>query len=234
MGAGFYRGVDDIGPDREPEPVAAGGTTLDELAAGFRKSGHDLRWLFRMIATSPEYQRAARSRSDPDRTAFAANCPQRLRADQLFNQVLAALAVDESRANAAATRSRGPQGQAAGRRQLAAPRAVFAQTFGFDPSLPREEVVGSIPQALLMMNSQPLAAALDGERRGTALGGLLREHADDRAVADALYLRTLARHPTPAELQTCLDHVRESGDREAGFEDVFWALLNSAEFIHRK
>jgi hypothetical protein len=230
VGAGFYRGVDDIGPDREPEPVAAGGTTLDELAAGFRKSGHDLRWLFRTIATSPEYQRAARSRSDPDRAGFAANCPQRLRADQLFNQVLASLAVDESQVG----RSREPKAQGAGRRQLAAPRALFAQTFGYDPSLPREEVVGSIPQALLMMNSQPLALALDGDRRGTALGGLLREHADDRAVADALYLRTLARHPTPAELQTCLDHVRESGDREEGFEDVFWALLNSAEFIHRK
>jgi hypothetical protein len=234
MGAGFYRGVDDIGPDREPEPVVAGGTTLDALAAGFRTSGHDLRWLFRTIATSPEYQRAARSRSDPDRAAFAANCPQRLRADQLFNQVLAALAVDESRAAAGAARRRGPQGQAGGRRQVAGPRALFGQVFGYDPSLPREEVVGSIPQALLLMNSQPLAVALDGDRRFTVLGGLLREHDDDRAVADALYLRTLARPPTPAEMQACLDHVRAAGDRAEGFEDVFWALLNSAEFIHRQ
>jgi hypothetical protein len=111
---------------------------------------------------------------------------------------------------------------------------MFAQVFGYDPSLPREEVVGSIPQALLMMNSQPLAVALDGDRRGTALGGLLRKHADDRAVAESLYLRTLARYPTPTELQACLDHVHASGDREEGFEDVFWALLNSAEFIHRQ
>jgi hypothetical protein len=234
VGAGFYRGVDDIGPDREPEPVAAGGTTLDELAAGFRKSGHDLRWLFHTITARPEYQRASRSRSDPERAAFAANCPQRLRADQFFNQVLAALAVDEPPASGAVARNRDSAGKGAGRRQLAAPRAMFAQVFGYDPSLPREEVVGSIPQALLMMNSQPLAVALDGDRRGTALGGLLRKHADDRAVAESLYLRTLARHPPPTELQACLDHVHASGDREEGFEDVFWALLNSAEFIHRQ
>ena len=230
VGAGFYRGVDDIGPDREPEPVAPGGTTLDGLAAGFRRSGHDLRWLFREIARSPEDQRASRSRSSPERDAFAANCPQRLRADQLFDQVLAALAVDEAQAEQRAARARGRPARA-GRRQLGAPRATFSQAFGFDPSLPREEVSGSIPQALLLMNSQPLAAAIDGDRRGTVLGGLLREHADDRAVADALYLRTLARHPTPAELRACLDHVHAAADRAEGFEDVFWALLNSAEFV---
>lgn len=84
------------------------------------------------------------------------------------------------------------------------------------------------------MNSQPLAVALDGDRRFTVLGGLLREHADDRTVADAIYLRTLARHPTPAEIEACLDHVRAAGDRAEGFEDIFWALLNSAEFIHRQ
>jgi hypothetical protein len=233
VGAGFYRGVDDMGPDRVPEPVAPGGTTLDGLSAGFRKSGHDLRWLFREIAHSPEYQRSSRSRSSPDRAEFAANCPQRLRADQLYDQVLAALAVDESQADRRPARARGRPTQA-GRRQLGAPRAAFVQAFGFDPSLPREETTGSIPQALLLMNSQPLAAALDGDRRGTALGGLLREHADDRDVADALYLRTLARHPTPAELRACLDHVTKAADRAEGFEDVFWALVNSAEFIHRK
>jgi len=28
--------------------------------------------------------------------------------------------------------------------------------------------------------------------------------------------------------------VRDTGDRSEAFEDIFWALVNSAEFIHRK
>ena len=62
---------------------------------------------------------------------------------------------------------------------------------------------------------------------------LLRTEPDDAAVTRALYLRTLAREPDDDELRTCLDHVR-GGDRVAGFEDVFWALVNSAEFVHRR
>ena len=236
VGSGFYPGVDDIGPDRKPIATPPGGTTLDGLVAGFVASGHDLRTLFRAIATSPEYQRASRSRSSPEREGFAANCPQRLRADQLFAEVLAAVGVDESRiGQRPAARGRGKKpATATGKSELGAPRFIFTQVFGYDPSLPREEVVGSIPQALLLMNSQPLAVALDGDRPSTVLGRLLREHADDRALTDALYLRTLSRHPTPAELRACLDHVGEAGSRTEGFEDVFWALINSAEFIHRK
>jgi hypothetical protein len=120
-----------------------------------------------------------------------------------------------------------------GRRQLNVPRAMFSQVFGYDPSLPREEIVGSIPQALLLMNSQPLAKAIEGDRRFTALGRLLTEERDDREVATQLYLRSLARRPTPEELAVCLDHVRRSASRAEGFEDVFWALINSAEFVHR-
>jgi hypothetical protein len=242
VGAGFYRGIDDIGPDRAAESPEA----LDALATAFVASGHDLRAVFRAIMASEAYQRESRSRSSPDRAGFAANCPQRLRSDQLFTQVLAAVGVDEARLGGPggqARRRENPQTEMrenqsqgmmeGGRRQLNVPRAMFSQVFGYDPSLPREEIVGSIPQALLLMNSQPLAKAIEGDRRFTALGRLLTEERDDREVATQLYLRSLARRPTPEEIDACLDHVRRSASRAEGFEDVFWALINSAEFVHR-
>ena len=46
--------------------------------------------------------------------------------------------------------------------------------------------------------------------------------------------RIRARHATPVEIAVCLDHVRDTGDRSEAFEDIFWALINSAEFMHRK
>lgn len=237
VGDGFYRGVDDMGPDR----TAQSPEILEELSQAFADSGHDVRGTFRAIMASDEYQHASLSRANPKREGFAANCPQRLRSDQLFTQILAAVGVDESQVGngpsgklAKKQQSKKSVGTQAGRRQLNVPRAMFTQVFGYDPSLPREEIVGSIPQALLLMNSQPLSIAIDGNRRFTALGQLLAANKSNREVAEQLYLRALARSPTADEVKTCLDHVQSSDNREEGFEDVFWALLNSAEFVYRK
>ena len=225
VGEGFYERIDDIGPDREVRH----GDRLDALAAGFAAHDTDLRWLFREICSTEEYARESRSRASPERVDFAANCPQRLRSDQLFTQLLDTLGIDEARA----TRRGGPAAAALQNGRSGGPREAFARVFGFDPSLPREEVVGSIPQALVLMNGPQVDAAIAGDRAGTVLARLLRTEPDDAAVARALYLRTLAREPDDDELRTCLDHVR-GGDRVAGFEDVFWALVNSAEFVHRR
>ncbi len=111
---------------------------------------------------------------------------------------------------------------------------MFATVFGYDPSQPREDVAGTIPQALLLMNSPVMASAINGDRPFTAIGKILHEQPDDREAASMLYLRTLARHPTDRELNLCLDHVKEVSNRNEAFEDIFWSLLNSTEFIHRK
>jgi hypothetical protein len=222
VGTGFYAGIDDLGPDREArEP-----DLLDGLCRDFAAAEHDLRAIFRAIMATPAYQAESHSRGTADAAATTASCPQRLRADQLFTQILAALDVDE-----AAIAGRGTAAQ---RPAFGSPRALFTQVFGYDPSLPREEIVGSIPQALLLMNGPQLSRAIDGDRRGTALARLLAEHADDREAADAIYVRVLARHPSPDEMRTCLDHVAAAGDRAEAFEDVFWALVNGPEFIHRR
>jgi hypothetical protein len=48
-----------------------------------------------------------------------------------------------------------------------------------------------------------------------------------------LYLRCLAREPNEKELAACREYVKRVGDRSEAFEDVFWALVNSAEFLYR-
>lgn len=224
VGDGFYDGIDDLGPDREPRNPEQ----LEALCTTFVASDHDLKTLFRVVMATPAYQSPAESRSSVARAVGQTSCPQRLRADQLFSQVMVALGIDESALPASA----GKKGNKM-KKALGTPRAGFNQVFGYDPGLPRDEITGSIPQALMLMNGPQLARAIDGDRP-TLLGRLLRSEPDDRAVADELHVRTLGRHATPAEIAVCIDHIRSTGDRAEAFEDIFWALINSAEFITRK
>jgi hypothetical protein len=220
VGRGFYEPVDDIGPDRQ----CSAPQTLDYLSERFAGTGYDVKWLMRTIMATEAYGRESRSRADEARAPFVAACPQRLRGDQLFNALATVLEMPE------------PAGreQATYRNPNAGPRGQVNQTFGYDPSVLRDEVVGSIPQALFLMNSPELARAMGGRQRATSLGRLLAEVTDDDDLVGELYLRCLAREPKQAELATCLDHVRATEDRTEAFEDILWALVNSTEFLNRK
>jgi hypothetical protein len=107
-------------------------------------------------------------------------------------------------------------------------------TFGYDPSGRRDEVAGSIPQALFLMNAPVVNRALAGQQPNSALGKLLAKVPDDKAMVEELYLRCLAREPKQTELRTCLDHVHAIGRRGEAFEDILWSLINSTEFLNRK
>jgi hypothetical protein len=110
----------------------------------------------------------------------------------------------------------------------------MAEEFGFDPSEPRAEQGGTIPQALMLMNAKAVQRSIDGANAKTMLGQLLRENNNDEQLISQLYLRTLARHPSPNELATSIAHVKETNDREAAFEDILWALINSTEMLERR
>jgi hypothetical protein len=223
VGEGFYEPVDDMGPDRQCDAPQ----TLDHLAAAFTTSNYDVKWLLETIMSTQSYQRVSRSRRTPDQQAFTANVPQRLRADQLFDNLLAALGSREPTQFGGGMA--GP-----GARFGRGPRQSFAAVFGYDPSERRDEVAGTIPQALTMMNSTFFAGLLDAKSSRTGLGKMLNEIKDDRALISELYLRTLAREPSKKEVDTCLAHVASVKERTEAFEDIHWSLINSTEFLYRR
>ena len=60
---------------------------------------------------------------------------------------------------------------------------------------------------------------------------------DPRQKVEALYLAALTRAPEPAEADLMLNHVTakpEGRDRDRAYAEVFWALLNSPEFVLSK
>ena len=220
-GEGFYEPVDDMGPDR----TAVAPQTLDYLGKEFADSGYDIKWLFQTIMATELYQTPSAPRRGPEDPPMQHNVAQRLRADVLFDNLLVALEASE------------PQGLGGGRggglyRGAFGPRGQFATAFGYDPSVRRDEVQSSIPQALAMMNSPMIAGALRGTGR-TMLARQLSEIKDDKALAQELYLRVFGREPTQSELTTVLQYVRQVGSRTEAFEDVLWGMVNSAEFLHR-
>jgi hypothetical protein len=129
---------------------------------------------------------------------------------------------------------RGPQnGPRPGPGFRGGPRFQFSQQFGYDPSVRRDDITSTIPQALLMMNSPLVSQRFSARQSNGVLAKLLAAQKNDEAVAVELYLRCLSREPSDAELAVCLDHAKTTSNRAEAFEDIFWSLLNSEEFLCR-
>ncbi len=57
---------------------------------------------------------------------------------------------------------------------------------------------------------------------------------DDAGKVETLFLAALSRRPHPEEAAKLVEYVQRGGarkDARAALGDVFWALLNSPEFI---
>ena len=52
----------------------------------------------------------------------------------------------------------------------------------------------------------------------------------DEAIAH-LYLAVLARRPSAEESAEMVEYVKQLDNESQGYADVFWVLLNSAEFL---
>ena len=233
MGEGFYDPVDDLGPARDPQAPEV----IEALADAFSESGYDVRWLFGAIANTEAYQRQFRSsRSEAGQTAFAANCPSRLRADQILEALSQAIGLDLAGPGAPGRGGRmaeNPKAVEAAKRRAQRAKFAFEGLFGVDPSTPEGDVLGTIPQSLFLMNSQQVNAALKSPRGPVA--DVLKAHPkNDRAAVEALYLQALARRPNPEELAVVERFLADVPNRREAFEDLLWTLVNSAEFVSRR
>jgi hypothetical protein len=92
----------------------------------------------------------------------------------------------------------------------------------------------SILQALTLMNGHFIADATSLGRSATLAAVVDAPFMSVEQKIETLYLATLSRLPRPEEARRLSAYVNTGGPRgEARFAlgDVFWALLNSSEFI---
>jgi hypothetical protein len=225
MGWGFYPTVIDLGASNEPIYPEV----LRILEKDWIASGYDMRWLFRTITRTQAYQRQIQPPPTLGKRAVPAVCPNRLRPEQIFEALVYALGFDENDKKIPAP---APSSAPAAQRHTGLRHMVY-HAFKINPSTPAREVKGTIPQALLMMNSALIHAYTSAEGH-TILARLLSEGKSDEQIVTALYQRVLTRKPIQAELAICKRYILKVGDRREALEDVLWSLVNSTEFLIKK
>jgi hypothetical protein len=232
MGRGIIDPVDDFSPVNLPSHP----DLLAFLGEDFRRNGYDMKRLLRILANSATYQRTSRwsaaagaesasAESLPDPALFARAPVRPLNNEQLFQALVRA------RGSEALLERLDKQlrGQAYGRGANAA-FAAFTFLFDDDEGVESDEFAGSIPQGLFLMNGRMLQSALQG-LPGTTVARVLADETTDAGRARGLYLAAYGREPDSDERRAAVAYVHRSKDRDAGWQDLFWVLLNSAEFM---
>ena len=60
---------------------------------------------------------------------------------------------------------------------------------------------------------------------------LASSDASNEKIVEELYLLAYCRFPTASEKKVALDNLPVSGNRRQAVEDLFWAILNTPEFL---
>ncbi len=225
MGRGLVNPIDDL---RETNPPS-NPELLDAMAQSFIDSGYDLKKLLRLILTSHVYGLSAQATPDNrlDDTFFTHYRVKRLTAEQLLDAVNYATGTTE-KFNL----------RPVGTRAIALPDtntpSYFLDTFGRPVRAIACECERSpdptLGQALHLMNSDLIQRKLS--QADGRLTQILRDpKLSDETLIHSLYLYSFNREPTPFEVETARDLIKEAPDRKVGAQDLFWGLLNAKEFV---
>ncbi|MDC0935282.1 DUF1549 and DUF1553 domain-containing protein [Pirellulales bacterium] len=224
FGYGFTKPIDDMGPHNPPSHPEL----LDELARSFRNGGFDLKSLLRSIALSKPYRLSSRitqdnKEDDPELgrpPLFSRFYLRQMQPEQLYESLLTA-----TRADATASDD---DRDALRARWL----SQFTTAFGNDEQIEASSFNGSIPQTLMMMNGELVKRACRIEG-GSFLDKIANDpNLTDREKMTYLYKAGLSRPPGSDERNICNQLLAaRGGDVAAALQDVWWAVLNSNEFI---
>ncbi len=226
FGFGFTRPVDDMGPHNPPSHPEL----LEHLTDSFVASGYDYKMLLRWITNSEAYRLSSEfnPKNELDNPAagemplFSHMYIKSMQAEQLFDSLLIA---GNSTVGGV---SQGNYAQMMQKRNQWLQQ--FVTTFGTDENDESTTFNGSIPQALMMMNGELIDAATMGEP-GSLLHKVVTSGERDSRKIQLLYLAALGRNPTGRDLSAVKKLMQVSGDPGTAYQDLYWALLNSNEFI---
>jgi hypothetical protein len=224
FGAGLVEPIDDLtGSDDQLLPPL-----LATVARQFQQSGTDPRYLLAAFARTRAYALGSSLEKDDEKRAaqerlFAAHPLRPFTAEQVLHSLLRATATEEKQI----PRARGEEFEGARRKLLEKFRYVFADDEGGEA----ERFASSIPQALFLMNGRMTNDEIR-LKKSRMLDEILDESRADRERLRQIFYATLGRPPSPREAEKLGRLVKgASGGNKRGIEDLYWALLNSTEFL---
>ncbi|MBI4659894.1 MAG: DUF1553 domain-containing protein [Verrucomicrobia bacterium] len=234
LGRGIIHEPDDVRPDNPPSNPELLAYLEQELISAH----YDLKHIYRIILNSKTYQLSSIPKSDhPEGEANFAHYPlRRLEAEVLIDALNQITGTTEKYSSAIPEPFTFiPENQ----RSIALPdgsiTSAFLEMFGRPPrDTGLESERNNRPtaaQRLHLLNSSHIQRKIE---QSPKLQYLLQPKNKPPAVATGLYLMILSRFPTEEELRIAGAYAQSGGvtGREAAV-DLAWALINSAEFLHR-
>jgi hypothetical protein len=223
FGRGIIEPVDDVRVSNPP----VNAELLNALGKHLVDYKYDFRKLIRDICLSRTYQLSSQSNStnQQDESNFSHSGIRRLRAEVMLDCI--------SEATGTKDKFKGlPLGAHAVEIADGATTDYFLRTFG---RATRETVCScevsmepNLSQALHLINGNTVQGKIVN---GGVINKMLTAKLDDKTILTDLYLRTLNRAPTDDELKTLTPLLNDPASRQSTLEDIFWALLNSKEFM---
>ncbi|OYP34474.1 DUF1549 and DUF1553 domain-containing protein [Rhodopirellula sp. MGV] len=224
MGVGLVDQVDDIrvsNPASNPELFDTLGDKLVEYKFDFRQ-------LVRDICNSQAYQRS--SETNPtnahDTRNYAYALTRRIPSESLLDCIC--------QATDSPDKFRGlPLGARAVQIADGQTSNYFLTTFGRSPRATvcdcEASTDPSLSQALHLLNGSSVSQKV--AREGKVRKWLDEEKLTNEQVLERIYVRCLTRRPTAEESAQLTGMLEQTDNKVAALEDVYWAVLNSREFV---
>ena len=235
MGRAFVEPIDGFGEENLPTNA----DLLDWLAEDLIIHDYDLQHLMRTILNSETYQRTSETnKSNKDDEQYYSHAYVKpLSAEQFFYSLLQATGFERlQEVKMKGANRQGGEDRMGMLRNLEERKREHLQKFLFLLDNGEMEEIeafnGTVPQALMMINGSMVNDSASHGERGSFVNYVLAKW---RAPADRLehiYLNVLSRLPTAKEKTYFQRYMERSlyRNKDLAYEDLYWVLLNSAEF----
>ena len=235
MGRAFVEPIDGFGEENPPTNAEL----LDWLANDFVIYDYDLQHLMRTILNSETYQRTSQTNESnkDDEFYYSHAYVKPLSAEQFFYSLLQATGFErlqEFRMKGGNRQGgedrRGMLRELERRKRDHLNRFLFLLDNGEMEEI--EAFNGTVPQALMMINGEMVNDSASHDERGGFVNYVLEKWREPANRMEYIYLNILSRLPTAKEKTYFQRYMERSlyNNEKYAYEDLYWVLLNSAEF----